>query len=101
MDWAERSGEVNDSTDSIPLQCLNPVGHWHEISNLFRNGVLSQLLARQPELKYILVRNVHTADLNLEPAILGQHIESKAAMTVEVITRLDDRGGGTNTGDAD
>ncbi len=33
--------------------------------------------------------------VNLDPAILGQHIQSGAGMTVEVITRwLDDRGGG-------
>jgi hypothetical protein len=95
MDWAERSGEANDYTDNLPLQCLHPVGHWYEIPNLLRNGVLSQLLSKQPALKHILVHNVDTAGVNLDSAILGQHIESKAAMTVEVITRrLDDRGGG-------
>jgi hypothetical protein len=32
---------------------------------------------------------------NLDPALLGRHIESQAGMTVEVIARrLDDRGGG-------
>ena len=95
MDWAKRSGEASDYTDNVPLQCLHPVGHWYEISNLFRNGVLSQLLTKQPSLKHILVHNVDTAGVNIDPAILGQHIETKAAMTVEVITRrLDDRGGG-------
>jgi hypothetical protein len=95
MDWAERSGEASDYTDNLSLQCLNPVGHWYEIPNLFRNGVLSKLLTTNPQLKYILVHNIDTMGANLDPAILGRHIESKAGMTIEVITRrLDDRGGG-------
>jgi hypothetical protein len=95
MDWAERSGEAGDYTDNLPLQCLHPVGHWYEIPNLFRNGVLVRLLKTQPQLKFLLVHNIDTLGANLDPAILGHHIESKAGMTVEVITRwLDDRGGG-------
>jgi hypothetical protein len=95
MDWAQRSGEASDYTDNIPLQCLNPVGHWYEIPNLFLNSVLSRLLKTNPRIKHILVHNIDTLGANLDPALLGQHIESKAGMTVEVITRrLDDRGGG-------
>ena len=95
MVWAERSGEASDYTDNLPLQCLHPVGHWYEIPNLFRNGVLLQLLRAFPDLQHILVHNIDTVGANLDPAILGHHIESKAGMTVEVITRrLDDRGGG-------
>ena len=44
MEWAQRSGEAGDYTDNLPLQCLHPVGHWYEIPNLFRNGVLSDCL---------------------------------------------------------
>jgi hypothetical protein len=95
MDWAQRSGEASDYIDNLPLQCLNPVGHWYEIPNLFRNGILSRLLKTNPRLKYILVHNIDTMGANLDPALLGRHIESQAGMTVEVITRrLDDRGGG-------
>ncbi len=95
MDWAERSGEASDYTDNIPLQCLHPVGHWYEIPNLLRNGVLLRLLATRPRLKQILVHNIDTMGANVDPAILGHHIQSGAGMTVEVITRwLDDRGGG-------
>ncbi len=95
MDWAQRSGEAGDYTDNLPLQCLNPVGHWYEIPNLFRNGTLSQLLKKNPKLKHIFVHNIDTMGANLDPGILGRHIESKSGMTVEVITRrLDDRGGG-------
>ncbi len=95
MDWAERSGEASDYTDNLPLQCLNPVGHWYEIPNLFCNGVLSRIIEKQPKLKFIMVHNIDTMGANIDPGILGRHIESKAGMSVEVITRrLEDRGGG-------
>jgi hypothetical protein len=95
MEWAERQGEANDYTDNLPLQCLHPVGHWYEIPNLFRNGVMSRLLKERPQLNYFLIHNVDTMGASLDPVLLGQHIERKAAMTVEVISRrLDDRGGG-------
>ncbi len=95
MEWAERSGEASDYTDNLPLQCLHPVGHWYEIPNLFRKGVLRQLLAKRPQLKYLLIHNIDTMGADLDPALLGFHIESGSGMTVEVITRwLDDRGGG-------
>jgi UTP--glucose-1-phosphate uridylyltransferase len=95
MEWAERSGEAGDYTDNLPLQCLHPVGHWYEIPNLFRNGILQQLLSTRPQLKYLLIHNIDTMGANLDPSILGHHIQTGAGMTVEVITRwLDDRGGG-------
>jgi len=41
------------------------------------------------------VHNVDTVGADLDPAILGRHIDRKAAMTVEVISRrIEDRGGG-------
>ena len=48
IDWAKRSGEAGDYTDNLPTQCLHPVGHWYEIPNLLRNGVLLRLLAERP-----------------------------------------------------
>jgi len=95
MQWAERSGEAEDYTDNLPLQCLHPVGHWFEIPNLFRNGVLLQVLQKYPQLTHLLVHNIDTMGVHLDPSILGYHIQSKAGMTVEVTPRwLDDRGGG-------
>jgi hypothetical protein len=95
MEWAEKTGEASDYTDNLPLQCLHPVGHWYEIPNLFRNGVLARLLHERPALRYILVHNIDTMGVNIDPGILGCHIESGASMTVEVIPRrVDDRGGG-------
>ena len=43
--WARQAGEGADYTDNLPLQCLHPVGHWYEVPNLLRNGVLARLLA--------------------------------------------------------
>jgi hypothetical protein len=100
MDWALRAGEANDYTDNLPMQCLHPVGHWYEIPNLFRNGVLSRLLKTHPGVKYLLMHNIDTMGANIDPGILGHHIDSKAGMTVEVISRrLDDRGGGLTRAD--
>jgi hypothetical protein len=71
------------------------VGHWFEVPNLLRNGVLARLLAEYPKLTTLMVHNIDTAAANMDPAILGQHLASGAAITTEVIARhLEDRGGG-------
>jgi len=93
--WAEQAGEGSDYTDNLPLQCLHPAGHWHEVPNLLRNGVLRELLRLRPGLRHLLVHNVDTMGADADPALLGLHIESEAALTMEVVPRLlDDRGGG-------
>ena len=95
IEWAQRSGEGRDYTDNLPLQCLHPVGHWFEISNLLRNGVLARLLGERPRLKYLLVHNIDTLGADADPALLGRHIDRGAALSFEVITRrIEDRGGG-------
>ncbi len=95
MQWARTSGEGGNYTDNLPAQCLHPVGHWYEVPNLLRNGVLVGLLRERPGLRHLMVHNVDTLGAALDPAILGRHIESGAALTTEVIRRqLDDRGGG-------
>jgi UDP-N-acetylglucosamine pyrophosphorylase len=59
------------------------------------NGTLKDLLLKHPNLKYLFIQNIDTLGANVDPAILGHHIKSEAALTFEVITRkLDDRGGG-------
>ena len=93
--WASAAGETSDYTDNLPLQCLHPVGHWYEVPNLLRNGVLARLLAERPALKYLLLHNIDTLGADVDPAILGWHIRSGACLTFELITRrLEDRGGG-------
>lgn len=93
--WAQSAGEGSDYTANEPLQCLHPVGHWYEVPNLLRNGVLRDLLAERPQLKYLLVHNVDTLGANLDPGLLGNHIASGQPLTFEMIgRRIDDRGGG-------
>lgn len=95
IEWARHTGEGSDYTDNLPLQCLHPVGHWYEIPNLFRNGVLARLLSERPNLKYLMLHNIDTLGADVDPALLGYHIDQGADLTVEVITRrIDDRGGG-------
>jgi hypothetical protein len=77
------------------MQCLHPVGHWYEVPNLMRNGVLRDLLRQQPELRYLLLHNVDTLGATIDPHVLALHMTSGACLSFEVITRrLEDRGGG-------
>ena len=93
--WAQGAGEGTDYTDNLPLQCLHPVGHWYEVPNLLKNGVLARLLAGNPDLQYLMVHNIDALGTDLDPAVLGWVIERGAAFTAEAITRcLEDRGGG-------
>src|SRR5262249_10545870 len=95
INWARNAGEANDYTNNVPLQCLHPVGHWYEVPNLLRNGVLARLLQARPQLQYLLLHNIDTVGADADPSLLGQHIQSEACLTFEVITRrLEDRGGG-------
>ena len=93
--WARDSGEGTDYTDNTPNQCMHPIGHWYEFANLLRNGTLKKLLEFNPRLKHLFMHNVDTLGANLNPALLGYHVNSKAALTFEVIPRwLEDQGGG-------
>jgi hypothetical protein len=95
INWAQQMGEGRDYTDNIPTQCLHPVGHWYEVPNLLRNGVLAQLLTERPQLKTLLVHNIDTLGADVEPGLLGYHLAQGAGLTTEVITRrIEDRGGG-------
>ena len=93
--WAQGAGEGNDYTDNLSAQCLHPVGHWFELPNMLRNGVLHDLLKGQPQLKYFMLHNIDTTGVNLDPGILGLHIAQGSGLSFEVITRrIEDRGGG-------
>jgi len=93
--WARSVGEASDYTNNLPLQCLHPVGHWYEIPNLLRNGVLGQLLRERPQLRHLMLHNIDTLGADVDPTLLGRHLASGACLTFEVITRrLEDRGGG-------
>jgi len=93
--WAATQGEASDYTDNLPLQCMHPVGHFFELPNLFRNGVLAQLLRERPALKTLLLHNIDTCGVNVNPTLLGHHLTSGKCLNFEVIERrLEDRGGG-------
>jgi hypothetical protein len=93
--WARSAGEGADYTDNLPLQCMHPTGHWFEVSNLLRNGLLRRLLDESPNLRYLLLHNIDTLGAVPDPALLGWFIESGAALAFEVIPReVEDRGGG-------
>jgi hypothetical protein len=93
--WARQMGEGSDYTDNLPFQCMHPVGHWYEIPNMLRNGTLAQLLQEQPQLTTLLLHNIDTLGASVDPELLGEHLESQACLTFEVIPRrLEDRGGG-------
>ena len=95
LTWAREAGEGSDYTDNLPLQCLHPVGHWYEIPNMLRNGLLANLLDERPQLNYLLLHNIDTLGATIDPGILGTHIDQDSCLSFEVIRRrLDDRGGG-------
>jgi hypothetical protein len=93
--WAEQAGEGSDYTANLPSQCLHPVGHWYEIPNMLRNGVLAGLLAERPQLRWLFLHNIDTVGADLDPTLLGRHIAGGSCLSYEVITRrIEDRGGG-------
>jgi hypothetical protein len=95
IQWARTAGEGADYTDNLPAQCLHPVGHWFEVPNLLRNGILAALLAERPRLQHLLLHNIDTLGADADPAMFGLHLAGEACLTFEVLTRrLEDRGGG-------
>ncbi len=95
LDWARSRGEGEDYTENVPIQRFNPPGHFYEVPNLLRNGVLARLLDDFPNLTWLMVHNIDTLGANLDPGVLGTAIEAGATLSFEVIPRrIDDRGGG-------
>lgn len=93
--WARTTGEASDYTDNLPEQCLHPVGHWFEIPNLLKNGVLARLLTAQPQLRTLMVHNIDTLGATADPAMVGWFQSTGATLGWEVITRrIEDHGGG-------
>ncbi|MDW7980720.1 MAG: UTP--glucose-1-phosphate uridylyltransferase [Verrucomicrobiales bacterium] len=95
ISWARAMGEGTDYTDNVPTQCLHPVGHWFEIPNMLRNGVLLRLMEANPRLKYLMMHNIDTLGADADPAIFGLHIARGTCLSFEVVPRrVEDRGGG-------
>jgi galactokinase/mevalonate kinase-like predicted kinase len=95
LDWARASGEGSDYTDNLPVQRFNPPGHFYEVPNLLRTGLLGRILEHHPNLKWLMVHNIDTLGATVDPGILGLAVQSGATLAFEVIPRrIDDRGGG-------
>jgi hypothetical protein len=94
MRWVEAMREGSDYRANLPHQCIHPVGHWYEFPNLLRNGLLADLIEEQPQLDYFLLHNVDTLGAALDETLLGNHIESGATFSVEVVRKqFGDHGG--------
>ena len=53
------------------------------------------MLGEWPQLKYLLLHNVDTLGVDLDPGLLGLHISRGPCLSFEVIgKRIEDRGGG-------
>jgi galactokinase/mevalonate kinase-like predicted kinase len=95
LDWTRAAGEGSDYVDNLPIQRFNPPGHFYEVPNLLRNGILAQMLRDFPNLRWLMVHNIDTLGADVDPAILGLAIETGATLTIEVVPRrIDDHGGG-------
>ena len=93
--WVRSVGEATDYTDNVPRQCIHPVGHWYEMPGLIRSGTLSQMLADQPRMRYLMLHNIDTLGAWVDPSLLGRFARSGNTLNYEVMPRrLDDRGGG-------
>jgi hypothetical protein len=95
LQWARDSGECSDYTDNVPGQCVHPVGHWFEIPNMLRNGLLKRMLEEHGDLRYLMLHNIDTLGANVDPGLLGLHIDGGWTLSFETIgRRIEDRGGG-------
>jgi UDP-N-acetylglucosamine pyrophosphorylase/galactokinase/mevalonate kinase-like predicted kinase len=95
IDWTKSKGEGEDYSENRHILRFNPPGHWYEIPNLLKNGVLAMMIRDNKNLKYLLCHNIDTLGAYVEPALLGMHIAERACMTFEVTPRrIEDAGGG-------
>ncbi len=93
--WAKNKGEGADYVDNIAAQRFSPLGHWYEVPNLLRNGVLANLLQKHPNVQTIMLHNIDTLGADIDPVALGTHLAQGNMLTFEVIARrMEDRGGG-------
>jgi len=89
---AQHAGEGSDYTDNLPLPVSASTGHWYE-SPTCAQCVLGAPARGPAELQYLMVHNIDTLGANVDPGLLGWHIEQGAALSFEVIARqFEDRG---------
>jgi galactokinase/mevalonate kinase-like predicted kinase len=92
--WISRVGPGEEFNLNSSIKRFYPAGHWYEIPNLIRNGILGRMLKDNPNLRYLLVHNADTLGAALDPVILGMHIGTGTPLSFEVLPLLwGDRGG--------
>ncbi|MCP4640036.1 MAG: UTP--glucose-1-phosphate uridylyltransferase, partial [bacterium] len=95
MEWARAKGEGADYVDNVAVQRFSPPGHWYEVPNLLRNGVLARVIDEHPNVHTLMLHNIDTLGADLDPEALGLHLASGNTLTFEVVPRrIEDRGGG-------
>ena len=95
IEWARSKGEGEDYCENKHILRFNPPGHWYEIPNLLKNGVLARMMKENGNLKYLLCHNIDTLGASVEPVLLGMHIAGRSCLTFEVTPRrMEDAGGG-------
>ena len=95
IEWAKSRGEGEDYSENRQILRFNPPGHWYEIPNLLKNGVLARMLRENENLRYLLCHNIDTLGAYIEPTLLGMHISIGSCITFEVTPRrIEDTGGG-------
>ena len=95
IEWSKSKGEGEDYRENMPILRFNPLGHWYEIPNLIKNGVLAAMINDNPGLKYLLCHNIDTMGAYADPRLMGFHLNNKSCLTFEVTPRrIEDAGGG-------
>ncbi|MBI4707833.1 MAG: UTP--glucose-1-phosphate uridylyltransferase [Candidatus Omnitrophica bacterium] len=95
IDWAKSKGEGEDYSENKNILRFNPPGHWYEVPNLLKNGLLARMIKENENLKYLLCHNIDTLGACVEPVLLGMHIAKSPCLTFEVTPRrIEDAGGG-------
>jgi UDP-N-acetylglucosamine pyrophosphorylase/galactokinase/mevalonate kinase-like predicted kinase len=98
IEWAKSRGQGDDYSENKYILRFNPPGHWYEVPNLIKNGVLAKVIMKNPNLKYLLCHNIDTVGAHIEPSLLGMHINEQSCLTFEVIPKwTEDKGGGLAT----
>ena len=63
--------------------------------NLFKNGVLGKVLQDFPSVTTLMLHNIDTLGVSVDPIALGYHLRSGNVLTFEVVPRrINDKGGG-------
>ena len=95
IEWAHAKGEASDYANTVAHQCVHPLGHAYEVSNLLLNGTLKRLLERWPQLATLFLHNVDSLGAHVDPGLLGLFLASDTGLGFEVMPRhFEDRGGG-------